>query len=146
MSFCEWIRLHSQALMAVLVCGVKVFDLSLLHLIRMNLRIPAILTSIFIFNALYCSAQPPTLDVVGTGQGGGSVKYNDPSAIGNKKAPPLEYSDVRGKYMWDNEWHPGLIIFKNDHGVKMPQVKLNLLTQDIHYLSKDGHCKSAFYL
>ncbi|MEO5979376.1 MAG: hypothetical protein ABIS36_13560 [Chryseolinea sp.] len=104
----------------------------------MKNRISATFFLPLLFAAFESLCQPATLDVAGAGIGGGSVKYNDPSAIGNKKAPALEYSDVRGKYMWDNEWHPGLLVFKNGHGIKLQQVRLNLYTQDVQYLAKDG--------
>jgi len=84
-------------------------------------------------------AQVPTLDVSGSSVGGyGSVKFNNPSELGQKSVNNLEYSEVRGRCYWGNEWTPALLTLKGGNFVKMPKVKLNLFTNDIHYIDKNG--------
>ncbi len=80
-------------------------------------------------------AQVPTLDL---NESSRSVKYNNPAAIGQKTVQNLTYSDVRGKCFWDNDWNPGILILKGGSVVKMSNVKLNLYTNDIHYLNREG--------
>jgi hypothetical protein len=85
------------------------------------------------------NAQVPTLDVSGAGTGAsGYVKFYDPSAIGQKKADNLEYSEVRGNCFWETEWNRALLIIKNGNGIKMPKVKLNFYTNEVHYTDLKG--------
>lgn len=83
--------------------------------------------------------QIQSLDVSGAAIGSaGSVKFNDPSAIGQKKADKIDYSEIRGNYFWSNEWKPALLILRNGNGIKVNKLKLNFYTSDIHYLDSKG--------
>ncbi|MBS1506127.1 MAG: hypothetical protein JSS79_05740 [Bacteroidetes bacterium] len=91
-----------------------------------------------IFVANLVQAQAPTLDVSGGGTGAsGYVKFYDPTALG-KKADKLEYSDVRGNCFWESDWSPAVLIIKNGKGIKMPQVKLNFYSNEVHYTDPKG--------
>lgn len=84
---------------------------------------------------LFCVAQLQTLDVTGAGSGAyGSVKYNDPMTIGSKKAAKINYSEIRGKYFWDDNWKSGFVVLKNGKAVKLENIKLNFYTNEVHYI------------
>ncbi len=86
----------------------------------------------------FSKAQLQTLDVAGSGAGGyGTVKYNNFAELGKKGVKDISYSDVRGKYLWDEEWNLGLLILKGGNAIKLKNVKLNLYTSELNYLDKD---------
>ncbi|MGC3948714.1 MAG: hypothetical protein QM762_30145 [Chryseolinea sp.] len=81
-------------------------------------------------------SQTPTLDVSGAGVGSyGTVKYTDPTTVGKTIKPDVTYEDVRGRYMWDNDWHKGYLVLKGGNRFNLDNIKLNLYTQDVHYIA-----------
>jgi len=100
---------------------------------------PWILVFVLVFLVAFSHAQSPTLDVSGTGVGStGAVRFNDPSTIGKTVKPDVTYEDVRGRYLWDNDWHAGVLMLKNGGKFPLDKIRLNLYTQDVHYIGKDG--------
>lgn len=96
------------------------------------------ITLVLILIANLLHAQAPTLDVSGAGTGAsGYVKFFDPTALG-KKADKLEYSEIRGNCFWESDWNPALVIIKNGKGIKLPQVKLNFYSNEVHYTDTKG--------
>jgi hypothetical protein len=79
-------------------------------------------------------AQMMSLDINSNTQ---MVKYYDPSAIGRKKLD-LNYNDIDGRYLWENDWSPAIIIMKRGNAIKLKSVRLNLYSNEIHYLASDG--------
>lgn len=63
-----------------------------------------------------------------------SVRYNDVASMGNKPAD-VTYRDVTGRYLWKLDWNPAVIIMKANNGIKLRDVRINLYSNEIHYLS-----------
>ncbi len=98
-----------------------------------------VLVFVFLVSYLISYSQAPTLDITGSSAGGyGSVKFYNASIIGQKSADPIDYSEVRGKCFWSNDWAPGLLTLKSGKVVKMPRIKMNLYTNGVHYVDKEG--------
>jgi hypothetical protein len=92
-----------------------------------------------LFFSLSACAQMQSLDVNGAAMGGyGTVRFNDFSAIGQKKGNVVDYSEVRGRCFWDNEWNPGVLVLKGGNAIKLKNIKLNLYTNEVHYLNIQG--------
>ena len=88
-----------------------------------------------ILSASLCHAQLQTLDFNGAY---GRVMYNDPVSIGQKKVNNINYSETRGEYFWDEDWSPGILVLKNGKGFKFGKVRLNLYTNEVHYLDNQS--------
>jgi len=84
------------------------------------------------FSWTLARAQLQTLDVNGAGIGFGSVKFNNPALIGEKGK--VDYSEIRGNYFWDNQWSPGILVLSNNSAVKLRKVRMNLYTNEVHYI------------
>jgi hypothetical protein len=54
------------------------------------------------------------------------------------KGSTLSYADVEGTPFWSEQWNPAIIYFSNGSKAKINQAKLNLFTDEIHYLSSEG--------
>jgi hypothetical protein len=80
------------------------------------------------------TAQLMSLDINPTTQ---MVRYNDPATIGRKNVD-VDYRDVGGRYLWSNDWSPAMIIMKGGNATKMRSVRLNLYSNEIHYLTSEG--------
>lgn len=97
-----------------------------------------ILVLSFVFLFTFAHSQP-TLDVSGTGVGAtGAVRFTDPATIGKASTPDVTYDDVRGRYLWDSDWHKGVLMLTNSGKFPLDKIRLNLYTQDVHYIGKDG--------
>ena len=94
---------------------------------------------LFVMICASVCAQTPTLEVAAPGMGSnGSIRFTDPSTIGRRPATDVTYDEVRGRYMWDNDWHAGFLILKGGNKYALDKIKLNLHTQEVHYIGKDG--------
>ncbi len=83
-------------------------------------------------------AQVPTLDVNGGSAGGyGQVKFNNPAALGQKNVDKLDYSEVRGKYLWQEEWNPAILVLTSGKSYKVKRAKLNFYTDDVIYVDNN---------
>ncbi len=54
------------------------------------------------------------------------------------KGSSLSYADVEGSPFWNDSWNPAILFFSNGEKAKINQAKLNLYSNEIHYLSSDG--------
>lgn len=87
----------------------------------------------------FCQAQLQSFEYANTTIGsGGFVRFNNFAALGQKSEDKIDYSDVRGNCFWDSEWNPAILILKSGKGFKLPNAKLNLYTNDVHYLDNKG--------
>lgn len=68
----------------------------------------------------------------------GAVKVYDPSAIGSKRVTVINYGDMHGSPFWNDKWAPALLYLNRGTIVKLKQVKMNLYTQEVHYLDNNG--------
>ncbi len=66
-----------------------------------------------------------------------SIAY-DPAHPKTNKTISLSYADIDGSPFWDEKWNPAILFFSNGAKAKVNQAKLNLYTDEIHYLSSDG--------
>ena len=62
----------------------------------------------------------------------------DPAHPKEGKGNALVYADIEGTPFWNEQWAPAIIYFVNGSKAKINQAKLNLFTDEIHYLSLDG--------
>src|SRR5882672_4878338 len=94
---------------------------------------------LFLCTTTVCIAQLQSFEYASTGVGsGGFVRFNDYAAIGQKNENMVDYSEVRGNCFWESDWNPAVLILKKGKGFKLKSVKLNLYTNDIHYLDNKG--------
>jgi len=89
-------------------------------------------------------AQNLSVDVDGAAIGAnGVVRFNDPSLMGEKKGAKIDYSDVRGSCFLDAKWCPGIVRLRSKAEIKFSKLRLNLYTNDIHYLDLAGYEMAA---
>ena len=62
----------------------------------------------------------------------------DPAHPKEGKGNTLTYADIEGTPFWNEQWGPAIIYFVNGSKAKINQAKLNLYTDEIHYLSSEG--------
>jgi hypothetical protein len=90
----------------------------------------------FVSNAI---AQNLNLDVSGSAIGSnGVVRFNDPSLMGEKRGVKVDYSDIRGSCFLNSNWNPAVVRLRNKATIKFSKLRLNLFTNDIHYLDPTG--------
>jgi hypothetical protein len=87
----------------------------------------------------FCNAQLQSFEFANsTIASVGYVRFNNFTEIGRKNENLVDYSEIRGNCFWDSEWNPAILILKSGKGFKLKQVKLNLYTNDIHYIDNKG--------
>lgn len=99
-----------------------------------------------IFCVLLCLASAisiaqQTLDVAqpsSTGGNYGWVNYTDISTLGQKKVENIAYDDIRGSAFWDDHWNSALFFLSGNRKAKVEKAKLNLYTNEVHFLNKNG--------
>lgn len=74
-------------------------------------------------------------NVVSTPNG---LQYANPSALGEKNADSVGYADFKGSPFWKEEWMPAVFILNGGSAVKVEKARLNLYTNDVHYISPGG--------
>jgi hypothetical protein len=86
--------------------------------------------------AFAADAQQGQLEVSGVDETGsvGKVRYYDPAAVGQKKAPLLNMGDIEGTPFWDEHWNPGYLTLRNGSTIKLSEVKVNQYSHEVHYL------------
>jgi hypothetical protein len=100
--------------------------------IKSKLLLIVFITLICVINS---KSQNLNLDVNSAGIGAnGVVRFNDPSLMGEKAGVKIDYSDVRGSCFLDSKWNSALVRLRNKSEIKFSKFKLNLYTNDIHYL------------
>jgi hypothetical protein len=93
---------------------------------------------VLFFISSFCYGQIQSIDSY-TGLGAGGVtRFNNYPALGKKITEKVEYSEIKGNCFWDSDWNAALLVLKNGTNVKLRNVKLNLYTNDIHYLNNTG--------
>ena len=88
-----------------------------------------------IFASIKVSAQQLNMDVRDVD---GNIRVYDPASANEKKLGSLAYADVLGSPFWDENWHPAIIYFNNGTKAKINQARLNLYTDEIHYINSLG--------
>ena len=97
------------------------------------------LALIFWISSICSFAQNLNFDVNGAGIGAnGVIRFDDPSMMGKKAGVKVDYSDIRGNCFFYAEWSPAIVTLRNKAIVRFSKLKLNLYSNDIHYLDKSG--------
>jgi len=91
--------------------------------------------SLFVFVSDFVVAQQLTMDVRDFD---GNVKVFDPSSINAGKNTLISYTDIEGTPFWNEKWNPAILFFNNGSKAKINQAKLNLYTNEIHYINNEG--------
>jgi hypothetical protein len=68
----------------------------------------------------------------------GNMQVFDPANPNSSKNKGISYSDIEGSPFWSDKWNPAIVFFSGGGKAKINQAKLNLYTNEIHYLSSDG--------
>ena len=89
-----------------------------------------------LFLGTVCQAQIQSTDLQGAKVL--STRINNSSATGKKNEEKLKYSEIKGNCFSDKEWNAALLVLKMGGDIKLRNVKLNLHTNDIHYLDNTG--------
>lgn len=95
---------------------------------------------ILLFGFLSAKAQVQSMEVgdpSSVGGNYGTVRYHDPSTIGQKSAP-LTYADISGSPFWDENWKPAFLFLSAGTVIKLKNVRINLYTNEIHYLDNNS--------
>ena len=72
----------------------------------------------------------------------GSVRINDRKEILSKTVSNINYSDAAGSVYWDTDWNTA-ILYTSDFNIIIPEVKLNLLINEILYKEQSGQVFSV---
>lgn len=83
----------------------------------------------------FCTYAQTAYNLVSTPTG---LQFTTPSALGTKGADSVDYNDFKGSPFWNNEWQPAVFLLSNGGGVKVDQVRLNLFTNDVYYITAAG--------
>jgi hypothetical protein len=95
---------------------------------------------LFFYPAIFCQAQLQSFEITSPmNPTGGIVRFNNYAALGQKNNDKVDYSEVRGNCFWESEWNPAILIVKGGKAFKLQSAKLNLYTNDIHYLDNKGN-------
>jgi len=76
-------------------------------------------------------------------QGYGSVNYNNPSELEAKKQVTVDNDEIAGSAFWKKDWNAGYVFLASGSIVKLSNIKLNLLTNEIYFLDAGNTIKSA---
>jgi len=68
----------------------------------------------------------------------GNMQVYDPANPNSSKNKSISYADIEGTPFWNEKWNPAILFFNNGSKAKINQAKLNLYTNEIHYLSSTG--------
>jgi hypothetical protein len=76
-------------------------------------------------------------------QGYGSVNYNNPSELEAKRQVTVDNDEIAGSAFWKKDWNAGYVFLASGSIVKLSNIKLNLLTNEIYFLDAGNTIKSA---
>jgi len=97
--------------------------------------------SLFIMS-ISASAQMRSVENYNLGSGGiasgGAIRFNNYSALSSKVGELVDYSEIKGKCFWNDDWSPAILVMKIGGAVKLKKVKVNLYSNDIHYKNDAG--------
>jgi hypothetical protein len=68
----------------------------------------------------------------------GNMQVYDPANPNSSKNKSISYADIEGTPFWNEKWNPAIVFFSGGGKAKINQARLNLYTNEIHYLSNDG--------
>lgn len=68
----------------------------------------------------------------------GNMQVYDPANPNSSKNKSISYADIEGTPFWNEKWNPAIIFFTGGGKAKINQAKLNLYTNEIHYLNNEG--------
>ena len=103
-----------------------------------------ILMSIFFTCNIASSQVSTSIDVrLPSDQGYGSVNYNNPSELGVKKQLTIDNDEKTGIAFWKKDWNKAYVFLTSGGIIKLNQAKLNLVTNEIHFLDSGNMIKSA---
>lgn len=68
----------------------------------------------------------------------GNIQIFDPANPSSKNNLKQSYADVDGSPFWDDKWNPAIVYFNNGTKAKINQARLNLYTDEIHYINSVG--------
>lgn len=88
-----------------------------------------------IFCGIKVNAQQLNMDVRDFN---GNMQVYDPANPSKSKTATFDYAEVEGTAFWSDQWNPAIIYFNNGGKAKINEAKLNLYTDEIHYLSSNG--------
>jgi len=97
--------------------------------------IKSIASILLLTSSINASAQQLNMDVRDFD---GNMQVYDPANPNSSKNKSISYSDVEGTPFWSDQWNPAIIYFSNGSKAKINKARLNLYTDEIHYLSSDG--------
>jgi hypothetical protein len=66
-----------------------------------------------------------------------AMTYNPGNQSAGKNIK-LSYAEIEGTPFWSEQWNPAIVFFGTGGKAKISQAKLNLYTNEIHYLCIDG--------
>lgn len=90
---------------------------------------------LFIFTTEKAGAQQLNMDVRDFN---GNMQIFDPANPSSKNNLKQSYTDVEGSPFWNDNWNPAIVYFSNGAKAKINQARLNLYTDEIHYLNSVG--------
>ncbi len=94
----------------------------------------------FLFSVITINLFPQiqSVEINGASQSGtgGNVKINN--ALGQTPSSTVNYSEVRGRYFWNENWKPAKLMLRSGGVMNLTRVKLNLFTNEIHYIGDTG--------
>lgn len=90
--------------------------------------------------ALVAQAQSGiTFDVNSAGIGGyGNVSFSNPTTIGVKAVETIDDADVTGSPYYDSRWRSAVVVLRNNEGMRLSKVRLNLQKSELHYIDSTG--------
>ncbi len=91
--------------------------------------------SVSMFN--FCEAQLD-MDLSPSAAGSyASLRFDELKLPGGKPAEKVENADIDGSPFWLDKWNSAMI-YTSTYRVLVPKAKLNLYTNDVYYINKDG--------
>lgn len=90
---------------------------------------------LFIFTTEKAGAQQLNMDVRDFN---GNMQIFDPANPSSKNNLKQSYTDIEGSPFWNDNWNPAIVYFSNGAKAKINQARLNLYTDEIHYLNSVG--------
>ena len=81
--------------------------------------------------------QMSSMDYLPISGAGGATRFNS-YTLGRKTSERLDYSEIKGSCFSDGDWSAALLVLIKGGNVKLKNVKLNLYSNDIHYLDDRG--------
>jgi hypothetical protein len=80
---------------------------------------------------------------------GGGANLNNNNTVGWNNIPTnltnenVDYSDVNGTCFWNQNWLRAKVVMKNGAIINVPKAKLNLYSNELHYLNEAGAERSV---